>query len=93
MGRKKRKRSLTCLYGNWCGPGCSGPDSPIDDVDNCCKKHDKCYEKNGYFSGKCDKKLLKCLRSKIDNETEKGRAAGIIYSFYSLYRKDDSYLE
>lgn len=86
MNRKKRRTLLPCFYGNWCGPGCSGPDSPIDDVDRCCKKHDLCYTKNGYFSRSCDKKLLECLRPKIDLQTKKGRAAGVICSYYSLYR-------
>lgn len=91
MRRLKRRKLFPCFYGNWCGPGCSGPDAPIDDVDNCCKKHDKCYEKKGYFSKSCDKKLLECLRSKVDSRTAKGRAAGIIYSYYSLHRRDDFY--
>ncbi|EDV21347.1 uncharacterized protein TRIADDRAFT_60284 [Trichoplax adhaerens] len=35
-------------YGNWCGlgPYGSNPD-PVDELDTCCKNHDKCYEKTG----------------------------------------------
>lgn len=32
-------------YGNWCGPGGSGPEQ--DCVDKACEVHDKCYEKCG----------------------------------------------
>lgn len=35
-------------YGNWCGLGPYGNDpEPVDQLDNCCKKHDKCYEATG----------------------------------------------
>ncbi|HWK24271.1 MAG TPA: Parvovirus coat protein VP1-like protein [Ureibacillus sp.] len=27
----------------YCGPGCTGPGSPTNPVDNCCKYHDECY--------------------------------------------------
>ncbi|WP_213025824.1 phospholipase A2 family protein [Brevibacillus reuszeri] len=81
--RKNRARRLPCLYGNWCGPGCSGPGAPIDDIDSCCKKHDICYEKRGYFSCSCDRELLNCLSKKIDYSTEKGRMAALISAYFS----------
>lgn len=34
-------------YGNWCGPGHSGPAAPIDALDRACMAHDKCYSNNG----------------------------------------------
>lgn len=33
------------IYGNWCGPGGSGPTK--DGVDAICKKHDNCFNKSG----------------------------------------------
>ncbi|RNB55463.1 hypothetical protein EDM54_24940 [Brevibacillus borstelensis] len=33
MYRDRKSRKFPCFYGNWCGPGCSGPEPPIDDVD------------------------------------------------------------
>nr|WP_309145128.1 phospholipase A2 family protein [Brevibacillus sp. HB2.2] len=81
--RKRRSVGFPCLYGNWCGPGCSGPDAPIDNVDRCCKRHDECYVKHGYFSCHCDQELVRCLRNKVNNTTEKGRMAGIISNFFS----------
>lgn len=46
------------VYGNWCGPGYSGPGDPIDVVDMCCKSHDQCYDQRGYSTCSCDKELL-----------------------------------
>ena len=30
-------------YGNWCGFGNNGQ-TPIDNIDACCKNHDVCYD-------------------------------------------------
>lgn len=68
---------------NWCGPCCSGPGDPINDVDACCKKHDKCLNQ-GIHSCECDKEMLRCLRSKVDFNTEQGRVAAIIYLFFKF---------
>merc|ERR1712055_299322 len=32
-------------YGNWCGFGNNGL-TPVDGMDDCCMKHDKCYDSN-----------------------------------------------
>lgn len=55
------EEGIPCIYGNWCGPGCSGPGDPISPVDACCKAHDICYGKRGYFSKSCDDELTDCL--------------------------------
>ncbi|MGY4691595.1 hypothetical protein [Salibacterium sp. K-3] len=53
--------AVPCLYGNWCGPGCSGPEAPISEVDTCCMEHDNCYAEEGYFDCGCDEDILQCL--------------------------------
>ena len=55
------KNILPCIYGNWCGPLCSGPDDPISPVDTCCMYHDQCYGENGYFNCDCDLEIIHCL--------------------------------
>lgn len=50
-----------CLYGNWCGPGCSGPAAPIDGLDACCQTHDQCYITYGWFNCDCDRALMDCV--------------------------------
>lgn len=59
--RSLSKKGIPCIYGNWCGPGCSGPGDPISAVDVCCKEHDLCYSKKGYFNRSCDDALVDCL--------------------------------
>lgn len=48
------------IYGNYCGP-LYPPNSmkplALDEVDNACKNHDRCYELNGYFNQNCDMQL------------------------------------
>jgi RHS repeat-associated protein len=64
------------IYGNWCGPGGSGP--AINGIDECCKGHDDCYKKGGtswknsvFGTGgsekqkcvkDCDRELCDCLK-------------------------------
>lgn len=67
---------VPCLYGNWCGPGCSGPGAPIDSVDACCKAHDECYARRGYFACSCDRDLVNCLSRKT------GSAAWTIRNYF-----------
>lgn len=73
------------IYGNWCGPfhpkGGTSP-NPIDNTDLACKKHDLCYDKNGYLSKKCDEGLILNLKSFIpENEIEKIANKAIISYF------------
>jgi hypothetical protein len=59
-------------YGNWCGPGGSGP--MTDCYDAACKRHDECYKKcrvnwltrwlpvdlyGSICAGECDQELIK----------------------------------
>lgn len=36
----RRRKFPFCVFSGyrWCGPGCSGPGQPINDVDSCCYK-------------------------------------------------------
>jgi hypothetical protein len=81
--RKSTKKGL-CLFPGyrWCGPGCSGPGAPVNDVDACCKGHDDCLQ-SGRSRCYCDKKFMNCLRPKV-NLTDKGIAAGIMYTYIKL---------
>jgi len=66
------------LYGNWCGPGQSGPGAPVDRVDQVCCRHDRCYSSRGYFDCKCDRDLIAAMPAAIaDSRTSAaGRAFG-----------------
>nr|WP_220095970.1 phospholipase [Siminovitchia fordii] len=80
----QRKRGL-CLFPGykWCGPGCSGPEGPINDVDACCMRHDICL-KRGIHPCLCDERFIECLLTKCDSNTSKGRIATIMYIFMRI---------
>lgn len=46
------------VWGNWCGPGYSGPAAPKDYLDTACMHHDICYGEKGYFNCSCDRELI-----------------------------------
>lgn len=79
LDRKEVSANLPCIYGNWCGPGCSGPSAPISPVDSCCKSHDNCYGSRGYFACSCDGELLNCLRPYKNQGSE---WAILVYSYF-----------
>lgn len=60
------------VYGNWCGPGHSGPGAPIDLLDSRCKTHDLCYARNGYHNKNCDRVLV----AQITVDMNAGRYSG-----------------
>jgi hypothetical protein len=74
---------LPCIWGNWCGPGCSGPAGPVDDLDACCQAHDNCYDARGYLACSCDRELMDCAWSKINPFTAKGRAAAAVWWWFA----------
>ena len=85
MKVKKDKRPLSiCIFPRykWCGPNCSGPGAPINDVDACCKAHDECLKVHS--DCECDRKFIDCLRPKRKVTTEKGRVAILMYLYMQI---------
>ncbi|WP_241481540.1 hypothetical protein [Mesobacillus campisalis] len=80
----KRRMKGLCIRGyRYCGPRCSGPGSPVNAVDACCKAHDECL--NGSESRcRCDRRLIDCLRSHVDKLGEEGRTARLISNYMKL---------
>ncbi len=68
---------------NWCGPGCSGPGAPINEVDAACKAHDDCYRMYG-SPCECDQEFLQRLRYEINPYTQKGKHARLLYNYMRL---------
>ncbi|MFC5559575.1 hypothetical protein ACFPN4_10815 [Ureibacillus thermophilus] len=51
---------------NHCGPGCGdgmslGGGTPINDIDKCCRAHDRCWKNFGKGDKCCDKTLASCI--------------------------------
>ncbi|WP_348029845.1 phospholipase [Aciduricibacillus chroicocephali] len=78
--------SGSCIFPGykWCGPNCSGPGAPINDVDNCCMKHDLCLLEGKHSRYECDLMFMECLEPKVNYHTLKGRQAGLMYRFFKL---------
>ncbi len=70
------------LYGNWCGPGNSGPGAPVDPVDQACCWHDICFCTRGYDRCSCNLELIEGLTEAMfdSRSSAEGRinAGGII---------------
>ncbi len=80
-----RKKKGFCIFPgyNWCGPGCSGPGAPINQVDACCRAHDECY----HLSESpciCDQMFIDSLRLYINPYTKMGRRALIMYTYMNI---------
>lgn len=83
--RRSRSPFSLCLFRGyrWCGPGCSGPGEPINDVDGCCKRHDRCLS-SGKSRCQCDREFMNCLRTKRNRQTDKGKKATLMYDFMKV---------
>ncbi|WP_075981651.1 phospholipase [Bacillus massilinigeriensis] len=83
--RQNRNPFSLCIFPGykWCGPGCSGPGRPINEVDTCCMRHDQCL-KRGRSSCKCDFEFMNCLKPKMNPRTQMGRNAIIMYRAMKL---------
>ncbi|WP_342342358.1 phospholipase [Neobacillus novalis] len=81
----RRRRRGFCIFPGyrWCGPGCSGPGAPINDVDACCMGHDLCLSR-GISPCQCDYQFINCLRNKMNSHTDKGRKAALMHDFMKV---------
>ncbi|WP_255508022.1 MULTISPECIES: Parvovirus coat protein VP1-like protein [Lysinibacillus] len=62
----------------YCGPGCSGPGAPTNEVDVCCMYHDLCYLQYGRHHRKyCDELFQQCLYPYINPYSKMGRDARV----------------
>ena len=68
---------------NWCGPGCSGPGEPINEIDAACRAHDICY-RMGRSRCDCDYEFLDRLYPQINPHTQEGRHARLVYNYMKL---------
>ncbi|WP_084781839.1 phospholipase [Bacillus niameyensis] len=82
ISRRTQSRCIFPGY-NWCGPGCSGPGAPINDVDACCMRHDLCLRRN-IDPCICDFAFMDCLRPKMSRPTPDGRHASLMYGAMRL---------
>lgn len=53
------------VWGRYCGPGHSGPGTPVDQLDTACMHHDNCYSRKGYFNCSCDQELISEINSRF----------------------------
>nr|WP_083270875.1 hypothetical protein [Bacillus marinisedimentorum] len=88
--RRRRRRPAggggLCLPGyRWCGPGCSGPGTPLNEVDSCCKTHDECYRAYGGPDCRCDSEFLRCLERQVTPNSRQGRDALRMYRFMRMW--------
>jgi|SRR5215217_1958177 len=66
-----------CWYGHWCGPLC-GRGDPIDNLDECCRAHDWCYDARGWGACSCDLELVACAFPKQFEIWHPGKAAAAV---------------
>ena len=77
-GYNQRRPRRGFCYPNYryCGPWCSGPGAPTNEVDYCCMLHDACYDKYG-TSMYCDEQFQRCIAPKINRYSKMGRDAAL----------------
>lgn len=73
----QEKLSIMPRYGHWCGPNFPkrlSPDAPapIDTLDTLCKKHDYCYEEQGYMACDCDRQFSQEIALQLELNHFKG---------------------
>ncbi|WP_085992336.1 Parvovirus coat protein VP1-like protein [Oceanobacillus senegalensis] len=77
---------MPCLPGyRYCGPGCSGPGAPTNQLDFYCMQHDACYRKNKLNKHKhCDQLFLKQLEPFTRHPGKIGKDARFMYRIMKL---------
>ncbi|MCA1055997.1 phospholipase [Rossellomorea aquimaris] len=83
MGERGRPKFCIFPEYKWCGPGCSGPGEPINEVDAACMKHDLCYERYGP-SCHCDHQFLSEIKPHVNLANKEGRDALLFYHYMKL---------
>jgi hypothetical protein len=49
------------MHGNFCGRGKAGGETPIDELDAACMRHDACYDLRGPGDCACDRAFLQAV--------------------------------
>lgn len=76
----RKQRRNRCIFPGyrWCGPNCSGPGAPTNEVDACCMRHDLCLQRGGNPC-QCDYAFMDCLHTKMNPHTAMGKQAAFMY--------------
>ncbi|SES90858.1 hypothetical protein SAMN05421676_10283 [Salinibacillus kushneri] len=78
---------MPCLPGyRYCGPGCIGPGTPVNQLDVFCMQHDTCYRSNGNRR-LCDDVFLRQLHPYTYRRDKLGKDARLMYQAISLKKK------
>lgn len=74
-------------WGNWCGPGHSGPGKPTDLLDTACMHHDQCYGDPVTPQCTCDQKLIDEINSKYSRMRKPEKAmANVIVAYFKAQK-------
>ncbi|MFS0672571.1 Parvovirus coat protein VP1-like protein [Ornithinibacillus sp. 179-J 7C1 HS] len=75
---------MVCLPGyRYCGPRCSGPGTPTNQLDYFCMQHDICY-RNPVSRRVCDDVFLRQLQPYLHRRDKLGRDARLMYRVISF---------
>ncbi len=75
---------MPCLPGyHYCGPGCSGPGMPTNQLDAFCMQHDACY-RSGNSRRTCDAIFLNQLLPYTYRTDKLGKDASLMYRAIQL---------